>query len=112
MLRWILIHTLIIVLILLAGLSPLIVSLSAGAIANANGCTLHEGFVNPCVINGKDWGETLYTMGVLGWIALGTLPIALGAAFLYLVIVIVVAIILGNRRRKAAAAAASNLPPN
>jgi ABC-type Fe3+ transport system permease subunit len=101
MVRWILIHTLVIVLILLLGASPLLSALIAGTIAEANGCTLHEGFVNPCVINGTDWGETLYTMGVLAWLSLATIPIALMAALLYLVIVIIVALILRSRRQRA-----------
>lgn len=97
--RRILRHTLVIILILILGALPLISTFTAGAIANANDCVLHEGFVNPCVINGTDWGETLYTMGVLGWLALGTVPIALIAAVVYLVIVIVVTIILNRRKR-------------
>jgi hypothetical protein len=86
----------------------------AGTIAEANGCTLHEGFVNPCVINGVDYGETLYSFGVLGWLALGTIPLALMVAGTYLVIVIIIHLILAARRRKAAAeaAAAATLPPN
>jgi hypothetical protein len=99
--RWILIHTLVIILILLLGASPIIVAIIAGTIAEVNGCTLHEGFVNPCVINGKDWGQDLYAMGVLGFFAIGTIPIALIVAAVYLVSVIIVALLQRNRRRKA-----------
>jgi hypothetical protein len=106
--RRILIHTLIIILILLLGVSPLISAGIAGSIADANNCTLHEGFVNPCVIDGTDWGETLYTMGVLSWLAIGTFPIAIGLAGIYLLIVIIVAIIRSIRRRRAAA---NSMPP-
>ena len=100
--RWIIIHTLVILFILLLGASPLISTAIAGSIAEANGCTLHEGFVNPCIINGEDWGQDLYTFGVLGWLAIGTIPIAVGAAAIYLLIVIIVAIVQASRRRKAA----------
>ena len=102
--RWILIHTLVVILILLLGASPVIVAIIAGTIADANGCTLHEGFVNPCVINGKDWGQDLYALGMLGFFAIGTIPIALTVAAIYLVSVIVVAIILRSRRSKSASA--------
>lgn len=98
--RWILIHTLVILLILLLGASPILSALVAGTIAEANGCELHEGFVNPCIINGEDWGDTLYTMGLLGFLAIGTLPIGVGAAVIYLVIVIVVSLIVRARRPK------------
>jgi hypothetical protein len=47
----------------------------AGAIASWNGCTLNEGSVNPCVVNGTDWGPALYSMGVAGWFMLATIPI-------------------------------------
>jgi hypothetical protein len=107
--RYIIIHTFVILLILLLGASPLIATAIAGSIAETNGCTLHEGFVNPCIINGEDWGQDLYTFGVLGWLALATIPIALGVAAIYLLIVIIVAIVQATRRRKAAAEAAS--PP-
>ncbi|MGH9201104.1 MAG: hypothetical protein ACRD2A_07700, partial [Vicinamibacterales bacterium] len=33
---------------------PILSVVIAGTIASWNGCTLHEGFVNPCVVNGRD----------------------------------------------------------
>jgi hypothetical protein len=48
----------------------------AGAIASINGCRLHEGAVNSCIVAGRDVGETLHTMAVTGWFAMVTLPIA------------------------------------
>jgi hypothetical protein len=54
---------------------PLMSVVIAGTVASWNGCTLHEGFVNPCVVNGRDVGETLYAMGVMGWFMLATLPL-------------------------------------
>ena len=109
--RTIVIHSLIIFLILLIGLSPVLATASAGLIAQANGCALHEGFVNPCIINGEDWGRDLYIFGNMGWFAIATIPIALVAIVVYLVIVIIVAIVQSTRRRRAAAHAASSLPP-
>ena len=97
---YVLIHAFVILFILLLGFSPLISTMIAGTIAEANGCTLHEGFVNPCIINGEDWGEDLYTFGVLGWLAIGTIPLAVGAAIIYLLVVVIVAIVLNVRRRR------------
>ena len=54
---------------------PLMSVVIAGTVASWNGCTLHEGFVKPCVVNGRDVGETLYAMGVMGWFMLATLPL-------------------------------------
>lgn len=46
--------------IVLWGLSLLlIISLSKAA-----GCTVHEGFANPCIVFGVDLGEPLYTLGL------------------------------------------------
>jgi len=65
---------------LLIGLAPVISALSAGLIANAFGCDLDEGSTHACMALGADIGPTLYTMFVLGWLGLITLPIAaLGA---------------------------------
>lgn len=71
---------------ILACLAPLISTALAGWVASSHGCTLHEGFANPCVINGIDYGETLYTMGVMGWLMLATLPIAAGLLLLWIVV--------------------------
>lgn len=87
-----------ILLAILACLSPLISTALAGWIAASHGCTLHEGFANPCVINGTDYGETLYTMGVMGWLMLATLPVAAGLILLWIVVEIAAFI----RRRRVA----------
>ena len=54
---------------------PIISIVVAGTIANLNDCRLHEGFVNPCLVGGTDMGQTLYTMSVLGFFAIATIPI-------------------------------------
>ena len=67
-------------LLLLVGLLPMISALGAGGVAAALGCTLHEGTANTCPVAGLDIGDTLYTMFVLGWLALVTLPVAAAGA--------------------------------
>jgi hypothetical protein len=59
-----------------------------GAIANAYGCKVDEGSVHPCVINGRDYGELLYSPGVMGWFMLVTLPGGLVAFVSWLVFLI------------------------
>ncbi|GEM83780.1 hypothetical protein [Meiothermus hypogaeus] len=81
-------HGLVLFIIALLSLSPLLLALLAGAFANANGCTLHEGNVHPCVVGGRDYGETLYTMVVLGWMSLVTMPLGMGAGGVYLLVVL------------------------
>jgi hypothetical protein len=84
--KWwvILFHFGIVFLIILLAVSPMIPVAVAGTIAEINGCTLHEGFANPCVVNGRDLGETLYAMGMMGWLAIATLPLGLAALAVYL----------------------------
>jgi len=54
---------------------PIAFVAAAGLIASWNNCTLHEGFANPCIVNGRDIGQTLYGMGVMGWFMIATLPL-------------------------------------
>ena len=70
-------------LLALIGAAPVASVAIAGTLANRHGCTLHEGFPNPCIINGVDRGETLYAMAVAGWFMLVSLPLlALGLILL------------------------------
>src|SRR6516165_10602718 len=59
-----------------------------GAIANAYGCKVDEGSVHPCIINGQDYGHLLYSLGVLGWLMLVTLPCGLFAFVVWLIVLI------------------------
>jgi hypothetical protein len=77
---------------------PVISVLAASSIAEANGCALDEGSVHACLVNGADWGEALYAMGVLGWLMLATLPLGGGALLVWLIILIIHRI--AWRRRK------------
>jgi hypothetical protein len=58
------------------------------AIANTYGCKVDEGSMHPCIINGQDYGQLLYTLGVLGWLMLVTLPAGLFAFVVWLIILI------------------------
>jgi hypothetical protein len=57
-------------------------------IANAYGCKVDEGSVHPCIINGQDYGHLLYTLGVLGWLMLVTIPGGLLAFAIWLIVLI------------------------
>ncbi len=57
-------------------LTPVLALLWATNFAERHGCDLHEGFVNPCVVNGSDWGETLYTAAMSGWLLMFTIPVS------------------------------------
>ena len=57
-------------------------------IANTHGCKVDEGSVHPCIINGHDYGELLYSLGVMGWFMLVTIPGGLVAFVSWLILLI------------------------
>ncbi|AVX02818.1 hypothetical protein [Maritalea myrionectae] len=79
-------YALVLGIIILVGIGPILLTLGAGMVAEANGCTLHEGYVNPCVIWGADRGDTLYEMGMMFWFSYFTLPFAAAAFFVWLIV--------------------------
>jgi hypothetical protein len=76
------------VLIALFAFAPVGSVVACGVIANAHGCRVDEGSVHPCVINGNDYGQLLYTLGVMGWFMLVTLPAGLFAFVLWLIVLL------------------------
>lgn len=75
----------VLLLILLVCLLPAFGVIWSGNFSSTHGCTLHEGFVTPCVVDGVDYGERLYTAFVMGWNMLLTLPVALPVAVALLI---------------------------
>lgn len=75
------------VIVLLAAL-PVISVVIAGTIADANGCRVDEGSVHPCLVGGTDLGELLYTLGVLGWLMLLSIPAGIAAIGVWAVILL------------------------
>lgn len=73
-------------------LAPLASTALAGAIAEVHGCRLHEGFANTCMIGGADWGQTLYTMGMMGWFMIATLPIGATLVALWIAVELIRAV--------------------
>lgn len=71
---------------MLACLAPAVGLAYVAYMANRYGCTVHEGFANPCIVDGVDIGERLYTLGVMGWLLLATLPVFVAIALLWVVV--------------------------
>src|ERR1700756_2132979 len=67
------------------------------AIANAYGCKVDEGSAHPCIINGHDYGELLYGLGVMGWVMLVTLPCGLLAFLGWLILLVLHRVAWGKR---------------
>ena len=99
---WIL-YWIILMLIALFAFAPVGSVVACGVIADANGCRVDEGSVHPCIINGHDYGQLLYTLGVMGWLMLVTLPAGAFAFVLWLMVLL----LHRSRWRKRAAAVAT-----
>ena len=93
------VYGVLVILIVLFALSPVISVFVAGWLAETNGCVLHEGNINPCIVGGSDLGPMLYTLFVLGWFALATLPMGGGALIVWLVILIIHRIAWGRMQK-------------
>ena len=76
------------VLIVLFAFAPIGSVVACAWIANTHGCKVDEGSVHPCIIGGRDYGQLLYTLAVLGWLMLVTLPAGLFAFVVWLIILI------------------------
>lgn len=62
------------------GIAPVAAMIWASWFARRHGCDLNEGTAQPCIVNGIDWGDTLYACFVMGWFGMIGLPIALVSA--------------------------------
>ena len=82
-------NLLILIPILLWTIWPIILVAFAGAIASANGCELNETVINSCIVNGRDLGNTLYSLGVMGWFMLVTIPTGLLALLIFLLLLLI-----------------------
>lgn len=58
------------ILMVVIGIAPFASVALAGTIADLNGCGLHEGFAQPCIVVGVDVGGLLHTMVAAGWLML------------------------------------------
>ncbi len=65
------------ILVLLIGFGPALIAVVSQEIAEAFGCQVDLNRVIPCVIGGKDYGQTFYDLGFLIWYSYLSLPAGL-----------------------------------
>lgn len=99
------IHVVIILIILLFTFAPVISVAYASSVAEANNCDLDEGSIHPCIVNGKDIGSDLYSLAMMGWLMIATIPLGLGALLIYILGVVLFYIVRRYLRRKKTAEA-------
>jgi TRAP-type C4-dicarboxylate transport system permease small subunit len=89
------------ILILLFTLGPAIIALISQMTAEAFGCQADLNRVIPCVIGGKDYGQTVYDLDFAIWYSYLTLPIG-GAMLAVWAVAAAIGFGVGLRRRKVA----------
>lgn len=71
--------------ILFIALLPVLSVLMASAIATIGNCEVNEAYVTPCNIAGMDFGGLAYSLGVMGWLGLATLPLGATGVAIWIV---------------------------
>ena len=68
---------LLLIFILLVAFGPTLIAVVSQTIAEGFGCQVDLNRVIPCVIGGKDYGETFYNLGFAIWYSYLSLPAGL-----------------------------------
>jgi len=69
--------------IAIGAILPILIAISAGAIAESHDCTANEAGSYPCVIGGIDYGGLIYFFIVFGWFFLISFPLAFIGLYLW-----------------------------
>jgi len=86
------------VLIVLIAFGPAIVAVGSQEIAEAIGCQVDLNRAIPCVIHGKDYGDTFYNLGFAIWYSYLSLPIG-GVLFVTWLVPATIVLLAALRRR-------------
>lgn len=87
-------------LIVLIAFGPALIAVGSELIAESVfGCEVNLNYAVPCVIGGKDYGQTFYDLGFLIWYSYLSLPIG-GVLFVIWAVAAVIALIAGRARKR------------
>jgi cyclase len=95
------IFIILLVLIVLVAFGPTLVAVISQTIAEWFGCQVDLNRVIPCMIGGKDYGQTFYDLGFLIWYSYLSLPTSAVLFGVWLVAAII-AFVVGRMRRRSA----------
>lgn len=70
-------------------LIPVFLLTGVSLVANHYGCRVHEGFATPCIAGNTDIGESLYALGMSGWLLIVTIPIFSCLAIIWVVVEVI-----------------------
>ncbi len=91
---------LLLICILLIAFGPALVAVVSQAIAEGFGCEVDLNRVIPCVIGGKDYGETFYNLGFAIWYSYLSIPTGLVLFALWAIAAVIVFVGWLSDRRK------------
>lgn len=83
---------------MLIAFGPAIIALGSQEVAEAFGCQVDLNRAIPCVIHGKDYGDTFYNLGFSVWYSYLSLPIG-GVLFVIWMVPATIAVLAALRRR-------------
>jgi len=86
------------ILIALIAFGPAIIALGSQEIADGFGCQVDLNRAIPCVIHGKDYGETFYNLGFAIWYSYLSLPLG-GLLFVIWLVPATIAVLAALRKR-------------
>jgi hypothetical protein len=89
------------VLIALVAFGPALIAVVSQTIAEWLGCQVDLNRVIPCVIGGKDYGQTFYDLGFLIWYSYLSLPTGAVLFGVWLVAAVVTFVVSRMRQRSA-----------
>ena len=81
---------LLLIFILLVAFGPALLAVVSQMIAEGFGCQVDLNRVIPCVIGGKDYGQTFYDLGFAIWYSYLSLPIGLVLFVLWAIAAVIV----------------------
>jgi TRAP-type C4-dicarboxylate transport system permease small subunit len=91
------------VLVALVAFGPAIIALVSQEVAEALGCQVNLNYAVPCVIHGKDYGETFYNLDFAIWYSYLSLPAGAVLFGLWLVAAVIALIVHLAKRKQTGA---------
>jgi TRAP-type C4-dicarboxylate transport system permease small subunit len=91
---------LLLIVVLLIGLGPALLAVGSQEVAEAFGCQVDLNRVIPCVIGGKDYGQTFFDLGFSIWYSYLSIPVGLALLGVWAVAALIAFIVIRRRQNR------------
>jgi hypothetical protein len=88
------------IVVLLIGLGPALLAVGSQEVAEAFGCQVDLNRVIPCVIGGKDYGQTFYDLGFSIWYSYLSIPVGLALLGVWAVAALIAFVVIRRRENR------------